>query len=221
MRTSAKHVVLDWNGTVLDDLSLAVSSVNQVRRSYGMEAIDREVYRRHFGFPISSFYRTIGFDLDKLPFGEVMRSYLSVFDAKVVECPLQEGVSEFLACMKSRNIGLSILSASFQGTLETTLEKKDLHSYFDHVHGLKDEQAAGKIQQAHLLNAAIGLPAHQVLYIGDTLHDLEVGEAIGWNTCLLSCGHQAEDRITEKASLCARGFLHLREIEKWPGDDNP
>ncbi|MEO5725669.1 MAG: HAD family hydrolase, partial [Byssovorax sp.] len=54
-RSAVRHVVFDWNGTLIDDCALAVATVNALRAERGMTEITREDYRRSFRFPISAF----------------------------------------------------------------------------------------------------------------------------------------------------------------------
>ena len=43
-----KHIVWDWNGTLLDDAWLCVEVLNQMLSQRGQTAITLEFYRQHF-----------------------------------------------------------------------------------------------------------------------------------------------------------------------------
>jgi phosphoglycolate phosphatase-like HAD superfamily hydrolase len=43
------HVVFDWNGTVIEDIGLAVTSINAIRTSLGLADVTLEDYSFHFG----------------------------------------------------------------------------------------------------------------------------------------------------------------------------
>ena len=47
-----KHIVWDWNGTLLDDAWLCVEVLNQMLSQRGRAAITLEFYRQHFKFPV-------------------------------------------------------------------------------------------------------------------------------------------------------------------------
>ncbi|WP_137939722.1 HAD hydrolase-like protein [Chitinivorax sp. B] len=211
-----RHVVLDWNGTLLDDLDLAVASVNHVCRRHGLPVVDRDRYRAHFRFPIEAFYRLLGFDFASTPFSEVVRDYLHQFDAAVADCPLQQDAHTFLSLTQHSGRGLSVLSASFHATLIDTLQSKGLLSYFEHVYGLGHEQATSKLAEAQVLQSHLNLPPTQVLYVGDTTHDAEIAEAMGWHAALLSIGHQDEARLTTSQAPCYPGFENLIADLAWP-----
>ena len=63
-----KHIIWDWNGTLLDDAWLFVDIMNNVLKGRNMNTINLEKYRDIFGFPIENYYKRLGFDILKEPF---------------------------------------------------------------------------------------------------------------------------------------------------------
>ena len=63
-----KHIIWDWNGTLLNDSYLCVQILNESLRKRNIPEITVEKYREKFLFPIKTFYESIGFDFDKEPF---------------------------------------------------------------------------------------------------------------------------------------------------------
>ena len=215
-----RHVVFDWNGTLIDDLDLAVRALNELCSKHGVDPVTRERYRQHFRFPIASFYLALGFDFDCTPFSDLVQDYLRVFDAGVRHCPLHAGSVAFLDHLQARGIGASVLSASHRGVLERTIADKGLSHRFTYVLGLDDELAAGKQGQARRLQSALALAPEQVLYVGDTTHDAEIADALGWSPCILSCGHQSEAQLAGSRISHLPGFdeLHRRFAGAQPSD---
>nr|BAG24105.1 probable phosphoglycolate phosphatase [Pseudomonas cichorii] len=190
-----EHVVFDWNGTLIDDIDLAVFAVNRCGEHFDVPPITADLYRARFDFPIAGFYAALGFDLDRVPFSTIVQRYLEHFDANVAHCPLHSGVIEFLDAAKRAGIGVSILSASHCDVLVQTLEAKGLYDYFEHVVGLSHNQATSKTAEAVVLQKTLGTPASRTLFVGDTLHDFEVANAVGWSPVLVSTGHQNSERL--------------------------
>jgi hypothetical protein len=50
-----RHVVRDWNGTLLNDLDIVVGATNASLAGNGIAVIDRDRFRREFSRPIRSF----------------------------------------------------------------------------------------------------------------------------------------------------------------------
>ena len=59
------HIIWDFNGTILDDVSIGIESVNIMLSRRKMKTIDSvEEYREIFGFPIKEYYKRCGFDFE-------------------------------------------------------------------------------------------------------------------------------------------------------------
>ncbi len=66
MRTEC--LIWDWNGTLLDDVTLCNDCLNQLLEAHGYpQRYDRAGYRELFGFPIEDYYRCAGFDFSRHP----------------------------------------------------------------------------------------------------------------------------------------------------------
>jgi phosphoglycolate phosphatase len=196
---SPECVVFDWNGTLLDDVALAVRAVNHVLCKHSKRGIELEYYRQQFGFPIRDFYRRLGFDLRAVAFEDLMADYLSIFDPGVFQCSLHVGVEQLLARLELEGIRASILSATQCSTLEKSLEHFGLAKRFVHCIGLADSRADGKIELARDMQRTLDVPPESVVYVGDTTHDIEVAAAVGWGCVIVPNGHQLRQSF---ASQC-------------------
>ena len=206
---AVRHVVFDWNGTLIDDCALAVATVNALRAERGMTEVTREQYRSSFRFPISAFYRSMGFDLDDHAFSTLMGRYLALFNARVDDCPLHAGAREAVARLRTAAVGVHILSASHQDTLVRSLGAKGLSDAFDEVAGLRDSLATGKHALGLELSSKLGAEPSSVLYVGDTDHDYEVAMSLDWKFLFVDHGHQA---ATDAAPHCASMITALEQI---------
>jgi len=206
------HVVFDWNGTLLDDFPLAVRSVNYVLEKYDRRPIDAARYHQDFGFPIRNFYERLGFDFSAIPFEDVMRDYLSVFDAALSDCPLHDGTLELLDQLDALQIPASILTASHQETLNAALRHFGLEHRFVHRIGLPDANAHSKLELAHDLQRTLELDREKILYIGDTTHDGDVARAMGWACVAIPRGHQPRSTLAANGLGLVEGLHEIQEL---------
>ncbi|RYZ68224.1 MAG: HAD family hydrolase [Proteobacteria bacterium] len=190
-----KHVIWDWNGTLLDDLDHAISSANQFLDEHGLERLNRERHRKIFGFPIRQFYVDLGFDFARESFESLCERYGDRFMTGFEDLKLHPGMLELLGQIKAAGISQSILSASDQPSLDRLMEHYELTSYFDRTFGISDRLAHSKIERGREL---ISLSPHELsdtLMIGDTIHDWEVAQALGIDVLLVGHGHQCGTRL--------------------------
>ena len=79
-----KHIIWDWNGTLLNDLTLCVDLLNVSLEKRKLPEMTEEKYRKKFLFPIKTFYESIGFDFSKEDFTLVRCSISSLVSFRCV-----------------------------------------------------------------------------------------------------------------------------------------
>src|SRR5829696_5434305 len=103
-----KHIVWDWNGTLLDDLALVVAATNASLAGAGGGPVTAEDHRRDFSRPIDRYYGSVlGRDITPDEFAALDRAFHLAYDAGLLECALAPGAVEALAAWTS---GQSLLS---------------------------------------------------------------------------------------------------------------
>ena len=51
-----RNLLLDWSGTLVDDLPPVIGATNYVLEQFGKPALTRDEFRRHFRLPFTEFY---------------------------------------------------------------------------------------------------------------------------------------------------------------------
>ena len=192
-----RHVVWDWNGTLLDDAWLCVEVMNGLLRERGLPALDAARYQALFGFPVRDYYLRLGFDFAKEPFEKVGTDFIVGYQARQHECRLQAGAAAALARFAGRGASMSVLSASEQARLAEQASRLGVREHFAALSGLTDHFAGGKLENGRRVIKQLGLEPCQVLLVGDTDHDGEVARDIGVGCVLVPSGHQSLSRLRE------------------------
>mgnify|MGYP002546450752 FL=1 len=92
-----KHVVWDWNGTLLDDIDVSMEALNWILRKEKLPLVlDKSEYRKYFQFPVIEYYKKVGFDFEKTPFSVLAEEYMRYYQPHSMQCSLHEGVTEML-----------------------------------------------------------------------------------------------------------------------------
>ena len=190
------HVIWDFNGTVLDDVSIGIESVNVLLRSRGIPEIkSKDAYRSVFGFPIVKYYEKIGFDFSKEKFSDVAVEWVDEYMSRVSQAPINEGVVEMLKDIHDHKLKNILVSATEINMLKKQLDMLGISELFDEVYGLDNIHAQNKIAIAQSWRAEN--KKAKALFVGDTDHDYETSEAIGSDCVLYTGGHQSRE-IVEK-----------------------
>jgi phosphoglycolate phosphatase len=195
-----QHIIWDWNGTLLDDLSLSIDIVNSMLTQRGLSALTHPRYREVFTFPVRDYYQSIGFDLVRESFDELSLEFVTKYKSRWHESSLYPQARVILEQIRDSGRSQSVLSAHHQETLVELVETFEVAHLFQHLVGLDNSHATSKIHRGERLLTILPHQASEVLLIGDTLHDAEVAEAIDVDCVLVAHGHQSKQRLKQSGA---------------------
>jgi phosphoglycolate phosphatase len=195
-----RHVIWDWNGTLLDDVDHALHALNRVLEERGKPQLDRSDYRRRFGFPVRAFYGEIGFDLETEDFAALSERFMGHYNAVAAGAPARPDAIFTVRRLSEQGVLQSVVSAMEVTLLSSMLRARGLLDHLAHVRGLDHLQASSKVALGVDLMESLraqGAVPDETLFVGDTLHDLETADAMGCRCVLYAHGHQAPERWPE------------------------
>ena len=191
---SHTHLLWDFNGTIIDDVAVGIASLNALLSRRGLKTMDSvDAYYKIFGFPIIDYYRRAGFDFSVEPFEAVAVEWVKEYEKNFPSVCLRHGVLETFKAVRGLGISQVIISATEQNMLNRQVESFGILGYFDSVNGISDIYASGKVEIAK--KWAASTPHNGLLFVGDSVHDFEVANAIGADCVLISGGHQGVDAL--------------------------
>ncbi len=186
-----QHCIWDFNGTILDDLSLTVTSINAILRKRGMRQITIDEHRLRFRFPVSDYYSDLGFDLNRESFDSLSDEYHRRYMSRLDQCGMYAGIAGVMDGLARSGIRQYVLSAMHEPTLVSCCDSLGISDYFDAVYGLADFLARSKTERGRRLCDDFGIEPGTALYIGDTEHDMDVADTLGITPVAATWGHQA------------------------------
>lgn len=186
-----KYIFLDFNGTIIDDIDLCLSLLNEGLRNQNKKEITKERYKEIFTFPVKKYYELAGLDFNIESFESMAVKYIKAYQPLSLKCNLFKDITKAFEMFKSKGYHLVILSASERNNLLEQCNHFDIVKYFDEILGIDNICAESKVDIAIKYMKDNNINGNDILFVGDTLHDLEVAEAMGAKCMLVSCGHQA------------------------------
>jgi phosphoglycolate phosphatase len=206
-----KHIIWDWNGTLLNDVSECVQMVNQLLAARKLPVLSVERYRDEVDFPVINFYRRLGFTFETESYEEVAHEYIAGYITQVPKCRLQAGAVEVLQNLNEAGYTHSLLSAYHQQRLKEAVALFGLTKWFIKQVGLNDYYAHSKVENGKRWIQELPYPVNEVLFVGDMLHDYEVAQAMGVDCVLLTCGHQSKKKLTRCGVPMFDGLYDLKD----------
>jgi phosphoglycolate phosphatase len=186
----------DWNGTLLDDVLVCIDCMNGMLRKRRMQEIDQNFYKTIFNFPVRDYYERLGFDFSIDKFEDLSIEFISSYNSRVKDAALQSSALKALRFFEKQKKKQIIISAMEQQMLDKLLELHQIRHYFGDVVGLSDIYANGKVELAEKYISDNNINPERAIFIGDTLHDAEVAEALEIELILVSNGHHSKERLS-------------------------
>jgi phosphoglycolate phosphatase len=211
-----RAVIWDFNGTLVDDTVLAVRSINTQLSRRGLPVLTVDSYRAVFGFPMTEYYRRLGFDLEVETLKGLADEFHEAYLPGLPECPLHEGVVELLELIRKAGISQFVLSAMEEGALRAAIERLGIDRHFTGVYGLGNRLADSKVLRGKELLQHFHLRGAETLLVGDTDHDAEVATALGISAVLVAQGHQSVERLRALGCPVVDTFRELPEALALP-----
>ena len=196
-----KHIIWDWNGTIIDDAWLFVDVMNKLLKKYNLNKITINKYKNIFQFPIKNYYKQLGFNIKKNYFEKLGLEFIKEYEKRLYDArlyPLTENVLSKLSTSETKH---HILSASHQELLNNQIKHYKIEKYFSHVVGLSNYFANSKIEEGIKLIKKMKTNNKDILFIGDTIHDFEVANELNIDCLLISHGHNSHSRLLKTNNM--------------------
>lgn len=210
-----RNLLLDWSGTLVDDLPPVIGATNFVLERYGRPPLTRDEFRKHFRLPFTEFYAEF---LPEVPLVELDALFHSRFVEIQDEVAPLPGLVEFLEFCRTGGRRLFLLSSMKRAHYEVQVAKLGLAHYFEHPYvGILDKRAKiGEILAAH------GLERGETAFVGDMIHDVETARHGGVMSIAMLTGYDSIEKLTPARPDVVVVSLHeLRQLLEHEADLRP
>jgi len=201
-----QNVILDWSGTLVDDLMPVVQTTNHVLTTFGLPAVSVEEFRREFCLPIRKYYER---RLPAVSQAELERVFLTKYADHQAGIEILPETLDFLQFCRARKMGVFIASTVDTRTYEYQAERLGIAPFITKPYiGIED-----KTEKIHHILDENHLDRDETLFVGDMEHDIETGKAGGIRTCAVLTGYNHEERLRAmEPDLVCRDLRELQEI---------
>ncbi|MFJ8043955.1 HAD family hydrolase [Kitasatospora sp. NPDC096147] len=208
------HLVLDFNGTLLDDNAARLRALNDSLAVLGLAPIDMAEYRLKFCVPVPSFYGRL---LGRMPTAEEWDLADAVFQRNYpgyarTGSTLMEGAEDVLAAWTAAGHSLSVLSLHTHAALLQELERLGIARYFTLVDGRRGPTGGTKADAMRRHLELLGTDGSRVVAIGDTVDDGLAARSAGIRAVLFSGGAQLAAELAASGAPVADSLREAAEL---------
>ncbi|PZD94741.1 phosphoglycolate phosphatase [Paenibacillus sambharensis] len=189
-----KHIVFDFDGTLVQSKQLAVELFNELSQKYGYRKIASEEVEYMASLSIRDRLKALQCPLYKLP--SLLREVKKKYKQEVVTLRSVEGMEAAMCSLKVEGCRLGILSSNHSENIQAFLDHNSLTG-FDYVYTASN--IFGKDRALRKLMRERGISAHELLYIGDELRDIEACKRLQVHCAAVTWGYDAEELLATGA----------------------
>lgn len=189
----SRHIVWDWNGTLLDDGQIMMASIDAAFSGAGYRGVTIAEHQRHFRRPISEFFeRLAGKSLDRDELNDLLERFDGAYSRCEHNATLTRGADRCLAAWRSNSHTQSLLSMYPHEKLEPLVRKMGIEDHFILIEGRLGQGPDTKASylRRHIRKLGI-LDLRSVLLIGDTVDDAMAAQEIGVKCVIYHSGADA------------------------------
>lgn len=213
-------VAFDWNGTLLADSRLAAAADHQALKKFSIGKIGRAVMQRHFAVPIINYLTALGLSKKdfQLHHQEINRTFNHYYEARVSRCRTRSGVRASLKFLKTKNIQSIIYSNHVKSYIIRQLKRLDIEKYFAAVLAREDRDIShmhnrGKEQKLRGYIKAKKFKPLEIISVGDTEEEIEIGKAQGYHTVAITGGYNTTVRLKKhQPDFLIHNMIELKKI---------
>lgn len=207
-----RNLLLDWSGTLVDDLPPVIGATNFVLEKHGRSPLTREEFRQKFRLPFTEFYEE---HLPDIPLPDLELAFHGRFVEIQDDVTPLPGLYEFLDFCRESGRRLFLLSSMKREHYEVQSAKLGLSHYFEHPYvGVMDKRAKiGEILEKH------GLDRDETAFVGDMIHDVETARHGGVMSIAVLTGYDSIEKLTpSKPDVVVASLHELRRLLQYPGN---
>jgi len=161
-----KNVLLDWSGTLADDLGPVLEATNRIFEHYGRQPVSRDWFRREFRLPFSGFYSE---HLPEATAEGLEQLYERFFLHLNDHVELLPGALNFLEFCRRTGRRTFLLSTIKSSHFDRQAKRLGVLDFFEVAY----VQIHDKREKIREMLTDHDLRPEETVFVGDMVHDIE------------------------------------------------
>lgn len=201
-----RHVILDWSGTLADDLSSVLIATNRIFAEYGRDPLTLEEFREHFRLPFSGFYADMLPEATAEGLEELYERFFHGFNDSIELLP---GARDFLEFCKASGRRSYLLSSIKTSHFDIQADRLGVGRFFEvaYTQVMDKREKIREILKIHNMNPA------ETMFVGDMVHDIETARHGGvLDVAVLTGFDRIEKLLPASPTIIARDIAAVQRL---------
>lgn len=179
--SSVDAILLDIDGTLLDTERYILSAFRHAAHQHGLHLPPDAQMTANIGRPLDRIYAELG--AKPADILQVIESHRTFQEENLHLVEAYRGASLALGALRSYGFALAAVTSRSRRTSTASLERAGIGDYFSVVVSAEDASALKPDPEPlRVALAALGCLPEAAVMVGDTVHDIEAGTALGMRT---------------------------------------
>lgn len=216
-----KLVAFDWNGTILSDTIPCWEGANAELIAANCKAISLLRWRQTFAIPYIECLVANGADRKfVIKNGKKLAAiFHNYYEPRAAKCRTRSGVRQVLLWLSNNKVKSVVYSNHTLVGINNQIARLKIGGYIDRVlaHNAIDGalHSKGKTQKLHAYVKTLKLKPSEVLTIGDTEEEVEIGKKLGFHTVAITGGYNTTPRLMKhNPDFLIQNMAELEKIVK-------
>lgn len=193
-----KAILFDFDGTLVNSAPGIVKTMEQVFTEMNVEVPTEEAMRATIGLPLRLALKELGHLDDKRADDatELYRALFPVYEVGYVT--VFPDVTETLMSLKEKGIRMAVVTSRDTVSLKLIADRRELTPFFEtYVTGADGFPPKPAPDMVLELLKRMKLKKDEVLVVGDTTFDIDMGNSAGCKTVAVTYGNHSRERLMD------------------------
>ena len=189
-------IIFDWDGTLMDSVGLIVDAMRYAAEKHGLTVTD-DATKSIIGIALVDAFPLL-FPNDSDKYDELLATYSEYYVKHCDNDKLFEGIKELIQDLHAQGKTLAIATGKKRKGLQRVLPNSGIQAFFT-VTKTADE-TAGKPNPLMLEQILVetGTRIEDAVFIGDSIHDIRMANAIQMDSIAVSYGCEKADVLAKE-----------------------
>nr|WP_144918043.1 HAD-IA family hydrolase [Moraxella osloensis] len=189
-------IIFDWDGTLMDSVGLIVDAMRYAAKKHGLTVTD-EATKSIIGIALVDAFPML-FPNDSDKYDDLLATYSEYYVKHCDNDKLFDGVKELISDLHAQGKTLAIATGKKRKGLERVLPNSGIEAFFTTTKTA--DETAGKPNPLMLEQILVetGTRIEDAVFIGDSIHDIRMANAIQMDSIAVSYGCEKADVLAKE-----------------------
>ena len=189
-------IIFDWDGTLMDSVGLIVDAMRYAAEKHGLTVTD-EATKSIIGIALVDAFPIL-FPNDSDKYDELLATYSEYYVKHCDNDKLFDGIKELIQDLHAQGKTLAIATGKKRKGLQRVLPNSGIQAFFTLTKTA--DETAGKPNPLMLEQILVetGTRIENAVFIGDSIHDIRMANAIQMDSIAVSYGCEKADVLAKE-----------------------